>query len=1027
MAPPRRRKPRKTRPGRRPIHRAAAVTVRQEELAAYSYHQDEIEEALATGKDVNRLKAYFGEGQYEELRQLAQHTQRRSVRGGPRVLILPGIMGSTLGRRDDVLWFDPIDIMRGELPKLALNGGPGPYTALSVIPLAYTGLKLRLKLAGFDVDCHEYDWRQGLDVLGDGLAEALGRETAAQVWLVAHSMGGLVARAAIARDSAATAKIERLIMLGTPNHGSFAPAQAIRAVYPVVKQVAALDPFHDAAYLASHVFTTFPGLYQMLPTAAKFSTVNLFKAASWPTTGPRPRQSLLSAVPSIQQSLAPADDRFVLIAGVNQETVVSLRLEGAEFVYEQSMEGDGTVPKAFAELSGTKTFYVEESHGSLPNNRLVAQAVIELLRNDATSVLPEQWAPVRRSPSRALPEPALRTPAYGGRQGPELTEEEIRRALDGVAAPDSRDRVAVAGAALGQALQPGLPEQPLHQVVIGRRRQHRIDVRLALGSITELDARAYVLGIFRNVAPSGPADALDQRVGGAIKDLTARRMFRGEVGEVFIMPTGRHPLSADFIMFVGLGDFDQFNDAVLQVCAENIIRMCIRTCVEEFGTVVLGGRSGQDMGVSLQNLMMGFARGLKDADQDHTFRRVMICELNPQRYQDIRTALLQLASTSLFDDVEVTFDEVVLNPAPVVTVPRAMKGPEPAYLMVRQESEDKRQVTFTSSILTSGAKASVIVDTKRLAAGDLDAQLKKIESPTFDLKALDVFGQGLAKLLLPERILAVLPQMKDRHLVVVHDAPASRVPWEAIRVDGWCPAMNKGLSRRYMASNLSVAKWLEQRQRMDKLRLLLVVNPTEDLPGAETEGDRIAELFKAEPSIDIETLRGRQASKTVLLEKFRSGAFDVIHYAGHAFFDPRNPARSGILCSGKEVLSGADLASIGNLPSLVFFNACEAGRIRKPPDRKRKELDIPRRIERAAGLAEAFLRGGVANYVGTYWPVGDAAAEAFAQTFYTELLQKHTIGAALFAGREKVRTQVKSIDWADYIHYGSYEFSLKEA
>ena len=47
---------------------------------------------------------------------------------------------------------------------------------------------------------------------------------------------------------------------------------------------------------------------------------------------------------------------------------------------------------------------------------------------------------------------------------------------------------------------------------------------------------------------------------------------------------------------------------------------------------------------------------------------------------------------------------------------------------------------------------------------------------------------------------------------------------------------------------------------------------------------------------------------------------------------------------------------------------------------------MSRRIERAVGLAEAFLRGGVANYVGTYWPVGDAAAEAFAQVFSTELL-----------------------------------------
>jgi len=128
-----------------------------------------------------------------------------------------------------------------------------------------------------------------------------------------------------------------------------------------------------------------------------------------------------------------------------------------------------------------------------------------------------------------------------------------------------------------------------------RKKQHTFDIRLALGSITELDSRAYVLGIYHNVAPSGPANAIDERMGGAINTFTTRRMFSGNAGEVFVMPTGRHPLQADFIIFVGLGDFDQFSDTVLQVCAENIVRTCVEARVEEFGTVLLGGRSGQDI------------------------------------------------------------------------------------------------------------------------------------------------------------------------------------------------------------------------------------------------------------------------------------------------------------------------------------------------------------------------------------------------------------------------------------------------
>src|SRR5262245_2447502 len=268
--------------------------------------------------------------------------------------------------------------------------------------------------------------------------------------------------------------------------------------------------------------------------------------------------------------------------------------------------------------------------------------------------------------------------------------------------------------------------------------------------------------------------------------------------------------------------------------------------------------------------------------------------------------------------------------------------------------------------------------------------------------------------------------MRDLHLVIVHDAPSSRIPWETIRIGDWVPAANGGLSRRYVAENLSVAKWLEQRQKTPILNLLLVVNPTMDLDGAEAEGDRIQELFKTHPSVKIDELRGPAATRPALLAKIKSGNYDVIHYAGHAFFDPWNPASSGIRCHGKQVLSGADLASIGNLPSLVFFNACEAGRVRGVRKDRKEELRVDEQLDRTVGLAEAFLRGGVANYLGTYWPVADDAAKGFAETFYDELLNKKTIGDALLKGRSKVRNEIKSVDWADYIHYGSYDFVLKQ-
>jgi len=75
------------------------------------------------------------------------------------------------------------------------------------------------------------------------------------------------------------------------------------------------------------------------------------------------------------------------------------------------------------------------------------------------------------------------------------------------------------------------------------------------------------------------------------------------------------------------------------------------------------------------------------------------------------------------------------------------------------------------------------------------------------------------------------------------------------------------------------------------------------------------------------------------------------------------------------------------------------------------------RIERGTGLAQAFLRGGVRHFLGTYWPVDDAAADVFSSEFYHRLVGGETIGQAIMRARQLV-WRIPSSDWADYIHYG---------
>ncbi len=301
-------------------------------------------EALISGRHSRSLREYFGARAYAELSVLAAAAAKARAKRvrkprGP-VLILPGIMGSKIGgsARSPVLWVDPLQIAAGRLTALKLPSGES-LRAVGVLLFSYARLKLQLEIGGLRTSFHSYDWRLGLDVLGAQLAARIESEEQ-PVILVAHSMGGLVAR--VAARMLPKRMVRKLIMLGTPNAGSFASVQALRGTYPFVRRMARLDRRHSPEYLATKVFNTFPGLYHMLPTPRRPEGIDLFDPREWPPDGPAPDGPLLKGVAAVRANLAPADSRMLQIVGVNRETVIGLRRTAAGFEY--SLARSGMVP-----------------------------------------------------------------------------------------------------------------------------------------------------------------------------------------------------------------------------------------------------------------------------------------------------------------------------------------------------------------------------------------------------------------------------------------------------------------------------------------------------------------------------------------------------------------------------------------------------------------------------------------------------------------------------------------------------------
>ena len=381
----------------------------------------DIERLLVSGDHEKDLIAYFGAEEYQELARLARQAAATPVKDpGLRVMVVPGIMGSQLGllRKaplpNDVLWVDPIDIQLGRLAALHV---PRPadttrepvanIVSLGVVIYSYLRLKLQLRAAGFAAAFHDYDWRLGVDELGRSFAERLRNEPCERLAIVAHSMGGLVTRAAVVLPGAE--RVQRVILLGTPNYGSFATIQALRGTYAVVRKLARLAGDASAESLASEVFNTFPSLYHMLPAAQASDGADLFDAASWPTSGPRPDPALLDHARTVQGGLAQPDSRFACIVGIGEETVTSVRRRNDDFVYTITRHGDGTVPAISAALPGAPVHYAPVAHSDLTRDPVVAAAVVDLLSKGTTRRLPAKWTRASRAQAQITDKQLRRT------------------------------------------------------------------------------------------------------------------------------------------------------------------------------------------------------------------------------------------------------------------------------------------------------------------------------------------------------------------------------------------------------------------------------------------------------------------------------------------------------------------------------------------------------------------------------------------------------------------------------------------
>ena len=972
------------------------------------------------------LAALAGDNQAFEL--LSGPSQAVISRGGlkpiakadaPIVFVLPGIMGSHIEIGNDRIWFDPINLIAGEMDRLTV--GAQGVTTDGWMDRNYE------KLAQYLADTHEvrpfvYDWRlsvvEAAKKFGTELDKAMqdAQKRGKPVRIVAHSMGGLVARLALKGrwEDFKAMPGSRLLQLGTPNRGSHSMAAVLLGRDDFVQMIARwFDLKHNMREFLG-IVRDFPGVLELLPwpgdNGLAIDGVDYFSAQTWQdwsvqdpaaTQGkgwqppqPGPLDAARASVQAITE--AALDPACTLYVAGHASTPIGVRITDKQVEIGTVDDGDGRVPWRTGIPPGVRTWYTEAAHGDLANQVSAFAAYLELLNTGSTRLLSEN-PPGTRGVSTVIYRPRA---LEGHTLYP--SAEEVLSAATGGARPK---RVSVAAAS------PAV-------------------IEVINGSLASAESPV-MIGAYANDSIRGSAHFLNRHLGDGLQQAYALGRypnFPGEVAIFFHPEPGRRPAGA---IVVGLGAVGELLPGALTHALTDGLLEYARvkaphpmasqapstTLNLEVSSLMVGtGFTGLSVEVGSRCLVDALRRAnlkLQQSGMAVRISRLSLFEEVEERAIAAVESLRELVRETQFSSAA-SFEGMLRSGEGGYRGSCGASGGQSGWDRVHITTDDDGALRFT--LVTDRARNVVSEEPDQRQA--VDGLLRSATNSTTDQPGL---SRALFELLVPNGLKEAVPELSGLMLGV--DIPAAAYPWELMRE-------TDNPAEQPLAARVGLVRQLASpygRARVPTVadKRIFIVGDTDSgfiaLPGAQQEATDVAADFKRAGYEHNDNFLRPTAQE--VFDSLFNGRYKFMHFAGHGVVDWKvgNETYTGMVLGENTFLTPAQISKLRWVPECVFINCCHLGSM--GADAK------PRWGELAANLATEFIEMGCKAVIAAGWAVDDGAASTFARAFYAAMFDGGRFGEAVRQARAETYDRHPATNtWGAFQAYGDerYQFVLAE-